>query len=123
MQTLRDKLIVLAAVGILAVVGSLMNSRQAAARFQHIKPVAVPCRGDDGGSRTKVLAEAQRRGTRVTDAGYSGGRGRRGRAGREQGNKGNYPIPNSSTRSRGVPQTRQIRDAQSPHTNGSFTGC
>ncbi|HEY2013357.1 MAG TPA: hypothetical protein VGH38_07635 [Bryobacteraceae bacterium] len=32
------------------------------------------------------------------------------------------PIPKSSMRSSGVPQTRQISAWQSPHINGSETG-
>jgi hypothetical protein len=33
-----------------------------------------------------------------------------------------HPIPRSSTRSRGVPQTRQMTAVQSPQTSGSDTG-
>jgi arylsulfatase A len=33
-----------------------------------------------------------------------------------------HPMPSSSTRSSGVPHTRQITDEQSPHTSGSPTG-
>ena len=36
MQNLRNKLIALAEVGILAAVGSLMNSRQANAQKEHV---------------------------------------------------------------------------------------
>jgi hypothetical protein len=34
-----------------------------------------------------------------------------------------YPIPSSSIFSSGVPQRRQMIDAQSPQTNGSLAGC
>lgn len=34
----------------------------------------------------------------------------------------NYPIPNSSMRSSGIPHFRQMMDAQSPHARGSTTG-
>ncbi len=33
-----------------------------------------------------------------------------------------YPMPNSSIRSSGVPQTRQMSAWQSPQTSGSATG-
>jgi len=36
-------------------------------------------------------------------------------------NARNYPIPNSSAASNGVPQRRQITAAQSPHVRGSVT--
>jgi hypothetical protein len=34
-----------------------------------------------------------------------------------------YPIPNSSTRSKGAPQILQMMEEQSPHTNGSVTAA
>jgi hypothetical protein len=34
-----------------------------------------------------------------------------------------HPIPNSSIFSSGVPQRRQMIEAQSPQTNGSLAGC
>jgi hypothetical protein len=34
-----------------------------------------------------------------------------------------HPIPNSSIFSSGIPQRRQMIEAQSPQTNGSLAGC
>ena len=42
--------------------------------------------------------------------------------GQEPGLRSPQPMPKSSMRSSGVPQRRQIKEAQSPHANGSVTG-
>ncbi len=94
---------------------------EAAARFEHVQFLAMLHAAHHRRFRSQILTQIQRGGSGESDA---GGRLRWMRtAGAQQKRERDQPMPNSSTRSSGVPQRRQIRDAQSPHTSGSSTGC